>query len=114
MVEPLLELQRQALRDADREDVVAYVMRYHLFKVGLGMAKIRRADDVWRGNEIVQTPYLKKMLPRKVFYDINRLVTVDITALLKNRNRQWQRAWRPGGTVTGGRNYCPLECAARS
>ena len=84
---PLLELPRQALGDADREDLVPYVMRYNLFKVGRGMAKIRRVDDVWRGNGIVQTPYLNKMLPRKVFYDINRLVRVDIPTLLNNCNR---------------------------
>ena len=56
MLQPMLDLQIEAVNKVQRPNLVDSPVRYNLFKLGLGMMKVRRVDDVWFRNGIVDTP----------------------------------------------------------
>ena len=47
MFRPILEAMTLCLEEANRVDLVDFLPRYVLFRVGLGMLQPRRIDDVW-------------------------------------------------------------------
>ena len=107
MLEPLLVAQHRCLARVGKMYLQDSLLKYNVFKIGLGMARLRRVDDVWRPNGVVAVPRLRALMPRSEWYALNRVLNVDVAGLLQACNRQWSSSWKPGTAVTGDETIVP-------
>ena len=107
MLEPLLVAQHRCLARVGKMYLPDSLLKYNVFKIGLGMARLRRVDDVWRPNGVVAVPRLRALMPRSEWYTLNRVLNVDVAGLLQACNRQWSSSWKTGTAVTGDETIVP-------
>ena len=99
-LEPLLVAQHRCLARVGKMYLQDGLLKYNVFKIGLGMARLRRVDNVWRPNGVVAVPRLRALMPRSEWYTFNRILNVDVAGLLQACNRQLSTSWKPGTAVT--------------
>ena len=107
MLDPLLVAQHRCLARVGKMYLQDSLLKSNVFKFGLGMARLRRVDDVWRPNGVVAVPRLTPLMPRSEWYTLNRVLNVDVAGLLQAGNRQWRSSWKPGTAVTGNETIVP-------
>ena len=76
MVRPILVLQRRKLLRVGRPDLIPRLDNYLCFRLGLGMLRPRRVDDIWDGNgALCANAYMAKLLTRAEYYTLHKYVS---------------------------------------
>ena len=101
---------------------VLTICRYNSFLICLGMVRPVQVDGIWDKNHLAYNKYMASLLPRSMYYRLQRLLRTDVTDLLEECNSVWSAAWHIGGAVcgdeaivphTGGRCMGPWQYIAR-
>ena len=98
------------------------ICRYNSFLICLGMVRPVQVDGIWDKKHLAYNKYMASLLPRSMYYGLQKLLRTDVTDLLEECNSVWSAAWDIGGAVcgvepivphTGGRCMGLRQCIAR-
>ena len=107
MLEPIMVNMEEALERRGRGDLKALLTRYVWFRIGLGMVRPVRVDEVWDATHICYNVYLANLLTRTEYYDISANARGDVQDTLEDCSAQWNRAWRLGKAASGDESIVP-------
>lgn len=107
MAQPILYAMGLYLQ-ADGMDVdPSLLLRYILFRVGVGMLRPRTVDDIWASGTLHHSPYLASFLPRKKYYAIHRMSAYDVPPVLQLLSETWSGSWEWGCFAAGDEILVP-------
>ena len=76
MVRPIQVLQRLKLLRVGRPDLIPRLDNYLCFRLGLGMLRPRRVDDIWdRNGALCANAHMAKLLTRAEYYTLHKYVS---------------------------------------
>ena len=76
MVQPIQVLQRRKLLRVGRPDLIPRLDNYLCFRLGLGMLRPRRVDDISdRNGALCANAYMAKLLTRAEYYTLHKYVS---------------------------------------
>lgn len=107
MFAPLRKAMETALEKNNRVDLMPLVTKYMWFRVGLGMIRPVRVDDVWMQGELGHNEYLAGLVTRAQYYDLVGATKGSIPAMLEGCNAQWEQGWKLGKAATGDETIVP-------
>ena len=77
--------------------------RYNSFMICLGMVRPIQAAGIWDKRHLAYNKYMASLLPRFMYYRLQKLLRTDVTDLLE----VWSAAWDIGGAVSGDEAIVP-------
>ena len=102
VMSPFIDLLSTKARVAGiTHGVKGTVVRFLLFRVLLGMIQPRRMDDVRVPKGLSYNARLSRLLTRREYYRLNRVLRHDVTPLIERCNEVWGSLWRPGAVASG-------------
>ena len=104
---PIKRLQTSVLLAKNKGYLVDYIDRFAMFRLGLGMLRCRRIDDLYDNTAIGYNAYMAHLLPRNVYYEMNGAMNVDVTKLIVDVNAAWGQVWKFGDAATGDEAIVP-------
>ena len=81
--------------------------RYNHFLNCLGMVPPMQVDGIWDKRHVACNNYMESLLPREIYYRLQRLLRADVTDLIEECNATWSAAWEIGGVVCGDEAIVP-------
>ena len=109
MVSPLIRLMHSSLANTDRMDLKPLVVKYMWFRVGLGMVRPIRVDNIWDTGAIDYNAYLSNLLSRREYYDIAQASKYSVSSALERCSAQWREGWELGRAATGDETIVPFK-----
>ena len=107
MFAPLVDAMVTALEMNAAPHLKPLVTKYVWFRLGLGMIRPVRVDDVWAPAELGYNEYLAKLLTRAEYYELVSCSKGCIPSMVEGCNRQWRRGWKLGKAATGDETIVP-------
>ena len=86
---------------------VLTICRYNSFLICLGMVRPVQVDGIWDKRHLAYNKYMASLLPRSMYYRLQKLLRTDITDLLEECNFVWSAVWDIGGVVCGDEAIVP-------
>lgn len=108
-VEPLITLFEERLVERGFGSLASQLPAYLAMKMGIGMVRPRRIDDLYNPNELCYNAFLASLLTRKDYYTIHKNVNCDIADLIRQCNRVWGRSWKWGRVACGDETIVPTK-----
>ena len=81
--------------------------KYNDFLICLGMGRPMHVDGIWDKRHLAYNQYMASLLPREIYYRLQRLLRTDVTDLIEECNATWSAAWEIGGAVCGDEAVVP-------
>ena len=81
--------------------------RYNDFCICLGMVRPMQVDGIWDKRHLAYNKYMASLLPREIYYRLQRLLRTDVMDLIQECNATWSSAWEIGGAVCGDEAVVP-------
>ena len=75
--------------------------RYNDFLICLGMIRPMQEDGIWDKCHLAYNKYIASLVPREIYYRLQRLLRTDVTHLIEECNARWSAAWEIGGAICG-------------
>ena len=83
------------------------ICRYNSFLICLGTVRPVQVDGIWDKKHLAYNKYMASLLPRSMYYRLQKLLRTDVTDLLEDCNSVWSAAWYIGGAVCGDEAIVP-------
>ena len=109
MFQPITDSMETMLDRNGRADLKALVPQYIWFRIGLGVVRPLRVDDIWNSAHLCYSPYLANLLTRTKYYDMVKSTKGDIADLLEGCSTQWQEGWTLGQAACGDETIVPFK-----
>ena len=81
--------------------------RYNDFLICLAMVRPMQVDGIWDKRHFAYNKDMASLLPREIYYRLQRLLRTDVTDLIEECNATWSAAWRICGAVCGDEAVVP-------
>lgn len=91
------------------ENLIPNLVAFNLFKMGLGMQRCRRVDDIWDDQAFQYHPNLSRLLKRPRYYKLLKHANVDVCILVKWCSAVWSDCWIPGEAMAGDEMLVPFK-----
>ena len=109
MLEPLVTGMERALRVNGRPDLVDKIENYVWFRVGLGMVRPVRIDDLWDTSSLNFNKYLANVLSRQDYYHLVKYSKGNIGGILERCSLKWAQGWVLGKAAAGDETIIPFK-----
>ena len=86
---------------------VLTICRYNSFLICLGTVRPVQVDGIPDKKHLAYNRYMASLLPRSMYYRLQKLLRTDVTDLLEECNSVWSAAWDIGGAVCGDEAIVP-------
>jgi hypothetical protein len=83
------------------------LLRYNLFRVGLGQLRPTRVDDVWDPKALHYNAFLSSLVTRAEYYRIQKETHVDVAVLTEWCSKVWAATWECGDVMAGDESIVP-------
>ena len=77
------------------------ICRYNSFLICLGMVRPVQVDGIWDKKHLAYNKYMASLLPRSMYYRLQKLLRTDLTDLLEECKSVWSAPWDIVGAVCG-------------
>ena len=109
MLDPILRGMDQALQLNGRVELRPLIPKYLFFRLGLGMLRPHRVDDIWDKTSLNENAYLARLLSRQEYYDMVRFCKGNIQTVMEWCNETWAQGWTLGAAATGDETIVPFK-----
>ena len=104
---PILRLQEERLESVGKAELIEHLEAYAWFRIGLGMVRPNRIDDIWDTAALGYNRYMSRLFDRKTYYKLHKWTNVDVTELLLGVNDAWKAGWILGGAASADETIVP-------